>query len=156
MSNTVAPPLHAIRAALAGIDDPEYPGLSIVDLGLIVRSEISDSGHVEVDLIPTFSGCPALQMIADEVHSTVEKLDGVDTVQVNWLHSPIWSTDRVSEHGKKVLADRFTVAVQIGASASPCPRCSGHLTDRSMFGPSRCRSISRCTKCGETVEVMRA
>ena len=148
--------LEPIHAAVASVDDPEYPGLSIVDLGLVETCDINDVGDVTVELVPTFTGCPALNVIAEDVRAAVAAIDGVNRVAVNWLLSPTWSTDRVSEHGKAVLADHFTVAVQIGSSTPRCPRCGGVLSDESMFGPSRCRSVSRCAACTETVEVMRA
>ena len=67
---------EAVRSAVAGVDDPEYPGVSIVDLGLLEQVRV-DHGHVEVGLIPTFSGCPALAVIADEVRGAVGDVEGV-------------------------------------------------------------------------------
>lgn len=148
--------IEPIRAAVASVDDPEYPGLSIVDLGLVETCNITDDGHVTIELVPTFTGCPALNVIADDVRNAVAAINGVNDVSVNWLLSPTWTTERVSEEGKAVLADQFTVAVQIGSTVSGCPRCGGPLADESMFGPSRCRSVSRCAACTETIEVMRA
>lgn len=148
--------IDEIRTAVASVDDPEYPGLSITDLGLVETCEMNDDGEVTIELVPTFTGCPALNVIADDVRHAVDKIDGVSSTNVRWLLSPIWTTERISDLGKAILAERFTVAVQIGPKASGCPRCGGPLTDESMFGPSRCRSVSRCTNCVETVEVMRA
>lgn len=156
MGSRRAVSLDLISKAIAAVDDPEYPGLSIVDLGLVENYEVDDSGAVTVDLVPTFTGCPALAMIAKDVRDAVTEVDGISTVAVNWLLSPTWTTDRISERGKAVLADQFTVAVQIGTTDSGCPRCGGKLDEESMFGPSRCRSVSHCSTCAETVEVMRA
>lgn len=151
-----APDLVAVTAAVASVDDPEYPGLSIVDLGLVERVDVDNIGTVRVDLVPTFSGCPALSVIAGDVEGAVSAVDGVQAVQVQWLAEPIWTTDRVSGHGLAILAEEFTVAVEIGRRSPRCPRCETPLQPQSMFGPSRCRAVSRCPSCSETVEVMRA
>ncbi len=145
-----------VRAAIASVDDPEYPGLSIVDLGLLESFEVEPEGVVQVGLIPTFSGCPALAMIAQDVVDAVEEVEGVSSASVSWLRSPTWSAERLTQHAQETLADEFTVAVQIGQKAPVCPLCGSATTELSMFGPSRCRSVSRCKNCSETVEVLRA
>lgn len=147
---------HLIQAAVATVDDPEYPGVSIVDLGLLESCRLDQSGTATVELVPTFSGCPALAVIAEDVATAVSAVPGVTAVDVVWLRTPVWTTDRVSATGLAALADQFTVAVEIGRTAPTCPRCGGELTPDSMFGPSRCRSVARCRACTETVEVMRA
>ena len=144
-----------IHAAVASVDDPEYPGVSIVDLGLLETLRVGDDGGVHVGLIPTFSGCPALAVIADDVRAAVDAVAGVTSCEVEWLRGMAWGPERISVDAAKTLAGEFTVAVQIGARAPRCPRCGSATAERSMFGPSRCRSIHVCTGCGETVEVMR-
>lgn len=157
--------VHAeVIAAVNSVDDPEYPGLSIADLGLVEAIDITkaeapdESGGmmVSVGLVPTFSGCPALSVIAADVTNAVMAVDGVDDVTVRWLADPVWTTERVSPAGLAALADDFTVAVEIGATTPTCPRCGSPLIQTSMFGPSRCRAVARCAACSETVEVMRA
>lgn len=145
----------AVHAAIASIDDPEYPGVAITDLGLLESLEVSSTGVAEVGLIPTFSGCPALAMIAVDVETTVAAVDGVTSVNVTWLSTPVWTIDRVSVDARRFLADEFTVAVQIGRTTPTCPRCGAPTQEQSAFGPSRCRSVHRCSSCNETVEVMR-
>lgn len=153
-----------VHQAVASIDDPEYPGISIVDLGLLESLSIvpGSEGYsqVVVGLVPTFSGCPALAVIAQDVSGAVSALPGVGSVEVEWLTSPVWTPDRVSHDARAVLSDSFTVAVQIGSADGPsqarCPRCGSMTEEQSMFGPSRCRSVHRCTACSETVEVLRA
>ncbi len=145
--------LHAIST----VDDPEYPGISIVDLGLLERCEIDDdAGTVEIGLIPTFAGCPALDVIRADVRSAVEAVAGVQELTVGWLRAPVWTTDRVSERARSALANDFTVAVQVGGEIPPCPRCGWPTEDKSLFGPSRCRSVARCHRCDETIEVLRS
>ena len=144
----------AVLAAIATVDDPEYPGVSIVDLGLLEVVEVRQ-GIAGIGLIPTFSGCPALDMIASDVDAAVRAVEGIDEVSVSWLRSPAWSTQRLSRRGREALATEFTVAVQIGNRAPLCPLCASPTVEQSMFGPSRCRSVHRCEACSETVEVMR-
>lgn len=146
----------AVQTAVATVDDPEYPGVSIADLGLVERSTVQPGGVATVDLIPTFSGCPALAVIAADVAEAVQSVPGVTEVTVNWLTAPVWTTDRITPTGAAALADRFTVAVEIGTRDTACPRCGAPLTPHNLFGPSRCRRVARCEACTETVEVMRA
>jgi len=144
-----------VWAAIASVDDPEYPGISIVHLGLS-ESVIIHGSMVTIGLIPTFSGCPALQMIAGDVRDAVLSVVGVDKVEVNWLRSPVWSVDRMTPKARSQMSMKFTVAVRLGFAEPDCPLCGGDTVEQSLFGPSRCRSVSRCTSCGETVEVMRS
>ncbi|MEE9414889.1 MAG: iron-sulfur cluster assembly protein [Acidimicrobiales bacterium] len=143
-----------VHEAVASVDDPEYPGVSIVDLGLLETLLIDDAGGVRIGLVPTFSGCPALAMIADDVRDAVAALEWVTAIEIEWLAAPAWSTDRVSEDARSVLSKEFTVAVQIGSSAK-CPLCGEPTVEKSLFGPSRCRSVHRCEPCSETIEVLR-
>jgi len=145
----------AIVAAVATVDDPEYPGVSIVDLGLYESCDIDDEGRVIVGLIPTFSGCPALAVIAEDVERAVKGVDGVNGVIVEWLRSPVWDSSRLTQRAHAQLASEFTVAVQIGRHPTACPRCGHFTVQQSMFGPSRCRAVHRCPNCSEAVEVMR-
>lgn len=144
-----------IHEAVASVDDPEYPGVSIVDLGLLESLTVT-GGTAHIGLIPTFSGCPALAMIADDVAQAVTDVSGVEAVKVEWLSSPLWSVSRITPEVRDRLASEFTVAVRIGADAPACPRCGEATIEQSLFGPSRCRSVNRCTACNEVVEVMRS
>lgn len=146
----------ALHEAIASVDDPEYPGISIVDLGLLETIDISDDNTVTIGLVPTFAGCPALTMIAENVRNAIAQVPEVASVEINWLKSPVWSVDRVSADARAVMASEFTVAVKIGQQAPRCPRCGGSVREVSMFGSSRCRSVSRCDACSEIVEVMRS
>lgn len=145
----------SVYLALAGVDDPEYPDVSIVDLGLVESVDVDADGHVIVGLIPTFSGCPALHVICEDVKSAVAQIPTVTGVDVVWLHTPVWTSDRISPSGVAQLAQGFTVAVALGDQAPACPRCGNTLRQTSLFGPSRCRSVHRCDACRETVEAVR-
>ncbi|TVR25764.1 MAG: DUF59 domain-containing protein [Ilumatobacter sp.] len=131
------------------------PGVSIVELGLLERLQVDGwTGRVEVGLVPTFSGCPALEVIRRDVAESVRAVEGVTSVDVGFLASPVWTVDRVSAAGRRQLADSLGVAVAVEPVVK-CPRCGASTRQESLFGPTRCRSVHRCTGCGEIVEVMR-
>ena len=140
--------------AVSAVEDPEDPGLSIVDLGLLEAVQVAGT-RVAVGLIPTFSGCPALAVIAGDVRDAVSRIDGTTEVDVVWLRTPSWSTERLTSHARQILAGTFSVGVQIGSGAPPCPRCGEPTETRSAFGPSRCRAVHTCSRCKEPVEVLR-
>lgn len=148
-------PRQLVEDALGAVDDPEYPGVSIVDLGLVEHVRV-EGDHVEIDLIPTFSGCPALAYIADDVRARVGQIDGVGNVTVSFLAAPAWTPARIAPSALPRLARDFGVAVDVGVKPPDCPRCGvAALVEQSMFGPTRCRSVQRCRSCGEVVELIR-
>ena len=148
-----------IRALLATIDDPEMP-ISIIDLGIVAGVEVDDR-EARVLITPTFTGCPALQMIDDQIVQIIGALPEVDKVVVTHVFDPPWRADRISEagrerlreHGVTVPAPRF---VQMGIPTKetvPCPFCKSEQTNLdSPFGPTRCRMIYYCTSCRNTFE----
>jgi metal-sulfur cluster biosynthetic enzyme len=89
--------------ALYGVDDPEMP-VSIVDLGLIYGVTLED-GHVTVDMTLTYTGCPARELLLDDVEQSVEAVDGVDDATVELVWSPNWTVDLVTEQGKEALQE---------------------------------------------------
>jgi metal-sulfur cluster biosynthetic enzyme len=89
--------------ALYGVDDPEMP-VSIVDLGLIYGVALED-GHVTVDMTLTYTGCPARELLLDDVEQSVEAVDGVDDATVELVWSPNWTVDLVTEQGKEALQE---------------------------------------------------
>ena len=163
---------------LCTIPDPEMP-ISIVDLGLVecVRVESNgcegasvDRARVDISLLPTFIGCPALDMIAGDVRAKLVALPGVCEVKVNWVFDPPWSVDRITPEGRRSLkAHGVTVpergthlqvaghdspqTVTLRTSAIPCPFCGSRSTYLdSPFGPTRCRTIYYCEKCRNSFE----
>ncbi len=165
---------ETIMDALRGIDDPEMP-ISIVDLGLIESVRIephADRATVAIDLLPTFVGCPALEMIATEITVALDGLDGVGETNVRMVYDPPWSVTRISAAGRERLrAHGVTVpetgstlpvaghsggAVELRASVIKCPFCgSDQTTLESMFGPTRCRMICYCRACRNSFEHMK-
>ena len=94
---------RAVWTALYGIEDPEMP-VSIVDLGLVYGLELDD-GAATIDMTLTYSGCPAREIILEEVESAVGAVDGIDTAEVRLVWSPDWSLDLVTEQGKRSLEE---------------------------------------------------
>lgn len=143
-----------VRAALQTVDDPEYPGVSIVDLGLLEDVRV-DSACVDVDLVPTFVGCPALEIIRRDAEAAIGRVAQHHRIRVAFVRSPVWTPERISATGHRHLAEHFTVSVSLPTRAPRCPHCGGGTREQSMFGPTRCRSVHRCDTCGEVVEVIR-
>ncbi len=144
----------AVDAALSSVDDPEYPGVSIAELGLVAAVRIADGG-VDVDLVPTFSGCPALAMIAADVEASVGAVAGVARVAVRFVDTPVWTPERIAPDARRRIAADFTVAVDLPSTPAVCPRCGGRLVLESLFGPTRCRDVRRCVACDEWIETIR-
>ena len=158
VSDTARPGLADVWEALRAVDDPEYPGVSIVDLGLVESVELAaDGSSATVGLIPTFSGCPALTMIADDVRRAVVSLSDVERCDVRWLDSPVWTTDRMSTAARAELATGYTVVLRGADGSLRCPICGSRaVADQSRAGPTRCRSVAWCDDCRNPVEVMRS
>jgi ring-1,2-phenylacetyl-CoA epoxidase subunit PaaD len=144
---------------LEEVKDPEIPVLSLVDLGVITRVE-SDGEKVNLEMTPTFVGCPALDMMKDEVEKTL-KAKGVKEVTITVSFREPWSSDKITEKGKIALK-KFGLApppqgnlftdIDILEHAN-CPRCNGTNTSlKSTFGPTLCRSIHYCHDCQEAFE----
>jgi ring-1,2-phenylacetyl-CoA epoxidase subunit PaaD len=153
--------VESIWAALAEIPDPEIPTISIVDLG-VVRSVVLDDDRVVVELLPTFVGCPALEVIRSAVE---ERLAGVrPLVDVSFSFAEPWTTDRITDRGRLgLIAGGFappTAGGALGGSsiipldpAVPCPNCGSRRTRLdNVFGPTLCRSIRYCLDCREPFE----
>ena len=141
--------MTTVRERLAQVTDPELPVLTIEDLGILRDVEV-DGRHVVVTITPTYSGCPALQEISRDI---VAALDGYD-VEVRTVLSPAWTTEWMSEDGRRKL-EEFGVAppgrgpVTIALSVR-CPQCgSGDTEELSRFGSTACKSLWRCRSCRE-------
>ncbi len=159
--------IDAVHAVLKGIPDPELP-CSIVELGLVEEVRVEEDGRVHIVLLPTFSGCPALDMIGKDVQQKVSALDCVSNCIVEWTFEPAWTTDRINEDGRASLArhgvtvpppgEPFTgpSTTTLRTSAIPCPWCGSTNTRLdSPFGPTRCRTIQYCDDCQNTFEDMK-
>ena len=144
-----------VHSAVSSVDDPEYPGISIVDLGLLESIHVEPDGSTVIGLIPPFPGRPALAIIADAVIAAVQAVADASTCTVYWLPSPPWHAALTRPAARSCPARKLPLALQIGQRSTTCPLCASKTVEQSMFGPSRCRSVHNCTGCGETVEVLR-
>jgi ring-1,2-phenylacetyl-CoA epoxidase subunit PaaD len=149
--------VQSVADAVASVHDPEYPDVSIADLGLVESVTVSESGDVAtIGLIPTFSGCPALDMIATDVEAAVLALTEVQQCNVEWLPGPVWTNERLTDRARTTLADELTVVLRRKDGGLRCPICgSDAVVDQSLAGPTRCRSVAWCDSCRNPVEVMR-
>ncbi len=133
--------------ALARVMDPEIPTISIVDLGMVDEVRVHAS-HVDVALLPTFLGCPALDLIEEAVQKAMPG------AVVTFRNDPPWSTDRITEAGREALR-QFGVAPP--EDVVRCPRCgTEEVLSENLFGPTRCRSIYYCPACRAPFEAFKA
>lgn len=151
-------------AALREVMDPEVPVLSLVDLGVVraVRCRPDGQDGTEVVLTPTYSGCPATEVIADSARAAVEAA-GLGPVRITHQLAPAWTTDWISDTGREALR-RYGIAppgrcgdagapVRLMARDVPCPRCGGAQVERlSAFGSTACKALYRCLACREPFE----
>lgn len=150
--------IDAAWRALAGVLDPEVPVLSVLDLGIVRGVELGDDGALEVILTPTYSGCPAVEVIEQSV---LDALKPLGAVRVRRQLAPAWTTDWISDDGKRKLRD-YGIAPPGAATATvrvvrreavPCPRCGSTHTERlSAFGATACKALWRCIACREPFE----
>lgn len=148
--------LDDVRRAVGAVEDPEYPGITIDELGILEDVRVRGAS-VEVDLLPTRMGCPALDMIGRDVVTAARTVPGVLDATVRWRMEPAWSPDRVSASARARLAGTFTVTIRARDGGVRCPVCGGaDVEDVSEVGPAPCRSIARCRTCRNPVEVLRA
>ena len=142
--------------AAAGVVDPEIPVLTIADLG-VLRDVIVDGDHAEVVITPTYSGCPAMNMIALEIEIALERA-GFRRPKVRTVLSPAWTTDWMSEEGRQKLRAYGIAPPQasgsrrtlFGEQAVACPQCGSEKTELlSEFGSTSCKALWRCKSCRE-------
>ena len=154
----------AAWAVLATVPDPEVPVISIRDLGIVRDVRLHDDG-LEVVLTPTYSGCPATEVIALSVEQAL--LDaGLGPVRVTHQLAPAWTTDWISEAGReklraygiappsgKAAVSHALQPIHLMARQVPCPRCGSARTERlSAFGSTACKAMHRCLACLEPFE----
>ena len=139
-----------VYAWLADVPDPEIPVLSILDLGIV--RDVSVDGGVTVSLTPTYSGCPATEVIESSVLEALES-QGLESIEIKRVLSPPWTTDWISEEGRKKLHD-YGIAPPVQSNQSvACPRCESLQTERvSEFGSTPCKAAWRCRDCLEPFE----
>jgi ring-1,2-phenylacetyl-CoA epoxidase subunit PaaD len=147
--------------ALAGIPDPEIPVVSVVELGVVRGVEV-DNGRVRVEFTPTFLGCPALEVMREQMSVRIAELGAEPEVEV--VLDDSWSTDRITPEGReKLRAAGFAPPVprsagtprlvQLESNAFRCPYCGSRDTAlENIFGPTPCRSLRYCRSCRQPFE----
>jgi len=165
-----------VWAALDEIPDPEIPAISVVELGVIGGigfEPVAGGGErLTVDLLPTFVGCPAIDMMREQVGDRLRELDLADEVEVRLSFAIPWTSDRISPGGReKLRASGFAppALVAMGAPSVPdgdllsmvsvvtCPYCgSRNTTLENAFGPTLCRAIYHCANCRQPFEQFKA
>lgn len=140
-----------VREALSGVKDPEIPVCTIVDLGLIERVAVS-ADAVEVTLLPTFVGCPALEEIRTDAEHAVRDAVPDRDVRVRFSLETPWTTDRITDAGREALRT-FGIAPPLLQIKLPCPHCGSlDTTIEAPFGPTPCRTIRYCNNCRNPFE----
>ena len=150
----------ALWQALQEVKDPEIPTISLVDLGMIHRLLV-EGDRVTVEILPTFVGCPALDIIRRDVRNRLLQVEGVADVEVKFVYDPPWTSDRITEEGRKQLAS-FGIAPPRSPGkhpldiVPPCPYCGAEGGEiHNLFGPTACRSIFYCRRCRQPFEGMK-
>jgi ring-1,2-phenylacetyl-CoA epoxidase subunit PaaD len=148
----------ALLAAARAVPDPELPVLTLGDLGVIRDLRVAGDGAVEVDLTPTYTGCPATAVIADDVRDALRQVGGYQIrVKVRTVLAPAWTTDWMTETGRRKLRE-YGIAPPGPAAAGPvkltfpvrCPRCgSADTREVSHFGSTPCKALWTCRSCAE-------
>jgi ring-1,2-phenylacetyl-CoA epoxidase subunit PaaD len=157
--NTLTITQEAIWAALAEVPDPELPVVNLVELGIVRRVDI-ENGTVRITITPTFAGCPAYEVMGDQIKAAVREL-GAEDVSVEVTHNPPWTSEWITEEARAKLkaaglappprhAGDFAEALLLPVS---CPRCGSLDTKlQNGFGSTPCRMIFTCKECLEPFE----
>lgn len=162
MTTTATSLEDAIWAALRGVADPEIPAVSVVDMGMIAAVEV-EGAAATVTVLPTFTGCPAIDVIKSDVTAAVQAVERVESVEVETTFSPPWTSERITTEGRAKLKE-FGLApptgegpVLLGSIGLPtfaiCPFCgSKNTVNENPFGPTPCRALYHCNECKNPFE----
>ena len=142
---------------LESVSDPEIPVLSIMEMGVVRSAEIVN-GIAEIEITPTYSGCPAMDVIADDIKAAFAEKDII--ANVNLVLSPAWTTDWITQKGRAAL-EKYGIAAPLNAEADKdallgnkkivrCPQCGSSNTKLvSQFGSTACKALFQCEDCLE-------
>ena len=149
-----------VHQALDEVHDPEIPACSVTDLGMVERVEVV-GGAIEVDLLPTFVGCPAKDLIGEDVRRAIDPVSEGREVRVRFVFDPPWTTKRITGRGHDRLRefgiaphwDRPATIPLMTKSSVPCPFCgSSDTAMESSWGPTPCRTQHWCRSCRNPFE----
>ena len=166
--STMTATLADAQAAAASVLDPEVPVLTSADLGVRRDVALADDGTVTVTITPTYSGCPAMDVIRRDVETAVRQA-GFERVEVRTVLSPAWTTDWMTEQGRRALQEYGIAppgrrrsqgddsrAVPVNLSVR-CPQCgSADTRESSRFGSTACKSLWVCRSCTQPFEEFKA
>jgi ring-1,2-phenylacetyl-CoA epoxidase subunit PaaD len=139
-----------VWAALQDVHDPEIPTISVVDLGVIRSVSVAESS-VRVELLPTFVGCPAINVMQEAI--TERLRDFADDVQVDVSFAEPWTTERITDDGRAALKAAGFAPPPGDDLVAECPYCSSRNTRMdNLFGPTLCRAIYYCRDCRQPFE----
>jgi ring-1,2-phenylacetyl-CoA epoxidase subunit PaaD len=158
-----------VRSALEEVADPEIPAVSVIELGVIGEvafEALGDGGErLTVELLPTFVGCPAVDVMRDQIDERLRALQVADEVRVQVSFTPPWTSDRITPEGReKLRGSGFAPPALAGPAFSgeelqlmlpvaECPYCgSRNTTLENPFGPTLCRAIYHCADCRQPFE----
>lgn len=148
-----------LRRLAGSVPDPELPMVSLAELGVLRGLRVLAPGRVEVELTPTYTGCPALETMAADIERVLHER-GVAEVEVRTVLAPPWTTDAISAEGRRKLAESGIAppAPRAASAGGPvpvaltvrCPRCgSTDTTLLSRFSSTACKALRRCETCRE-------
>ena len=143
-------PKESIFKLLETVPDPEVPVLSIIDLGIVRNVEIDTSNTVSISITPTYSACPAIDVISMNIRMCLLE-HGCDKIEIKTVLSPAWTTDWMSESGKQKLKDYGIAPPSLKhADIIKCPQCGSVNTQLlSYFGSTACKALYKCEDCKE-------
>ncbi len=154
---------EAVLRMLADVKDPELPTLDIVELGIVRDVEVVGA-RVRVDITPTYSGCPAMQVIESDIASTL-RARGFESIEIRTVYSPAWSSDWITDQAREKLRQSGiapphlrgphtgdSIHALVSLTRAPmvieCPFCaSSNTVERSVFGSTACKAIYVCNNC---------
>jgi ring-1,2-phenylacetyl-CoA epoxidase subunit PaaD len=162
------PSRDEVLAILDGVMDPEVPVLSVRELGIVREVSIDDLGAVTVTVTPTYSGCPAIRVIEEDITAALHGA-GIADVAIRTTYAPAWTSDWIPESARAKLkaygiaapgpVDSGGGLVQLmrARTAAECPYCSSRDTEvRSEFGSTACKAVCWCRACGQPFEEFKA
>jgi ring-1,2-phenylacetyl-CoA epoxidase subunit PaaD len=156
MNNLLKTDLNILKI-IESVMDPEIPVLNVIDLGVIREVDVDDQ-HVTIKLTPTYSGCPAMDVIGDDLERAFEKEGYTTSIQL--IMSPPWTTDWITSRGRKAL-EKYGIAAPLNESADKdvllnekklvkCTNCGSKNTKLvSQFGSTACKAMFQCEDCQE-------
>ncbi len=162
------PSREEVLAILDAVMDPEVPVLSVRELGIVRDVSVDAEGGVTVTVTPTYSGCPAIRVIEDDIVTAI-RAAGISDVRMRTTYAPAWTTDWIMPDAKAKLK-AYGIAPPVRAESggglvqlmrarpsAQCPYCDSYETEvRSEFGSTACKSVCWCRGCGQPFEEFKA